>query len=385
MFERKVLANMLLSLGLVVLWTSVNCLINYADYLLKAEMNRKLCLNPPPPCTCIDRVYSCPLGNSQDEAVIKLNFDNDFIYFECLNVSSFETFPDLTKNINVTGIGISNCLLSINKTLNELTSKMSKQVKNITIDILEKEKLTLNKNLFEGFSMLENLIIKFVLYQPTMSISTNVFEKLINLKTLVLWCIQTPNDLFDPLEYLQVLSIHSKQIKLENGIFKNQRNLIDLNLDCRKYDCTLDPLIFANLTNLEKLNIKGNFSIHWSENVLKNNEKLKSIQLTNVFSFQFTQTLLTQNKDLKYVNFNHNQLESLPEHFFKNLSNIDKIILSSNQLTSLSRDLFVDQTMLSELDLGYNNLTELDDGLFKTTKNMKTLILTSNLLTKVSR
>ena len=27
-------------------------------------------INPPPPCTCINRVYSCPLGNSQDKAVL---------------------------------------------------------------------------------------------------------------------------------------------------------------------------------------------------------------------------------------------------------------------------------------------------------------------------
>ena len=374
---------MLILFELIVLLSCVNCLSFTGDYTSNLRTNDSLCLNPPPLCTCNDDVYSCSLVNSQDKAVIKIYYNNEWIVFQCLNLSSFETAPDLTNYINITDIRISKCMLSNRNTLIKLTSKISKQVKDLSMSFTVKEKLTLNKTAFEGFSKLQHLKIQFNSFR-SMQISNDVFEHLVNLKKLTLVSVQTPNGLFDPLKHLQILSIKSNQMKLEIDIFKNQRNLIELNFYC-EMNCSMDPFIFANITNLEDLEIIGNFSMN-PENVLKNNEKLKSFKLS--FSFQrhqFTQKLLAQKNHLRYVDFNHNNLETLPIDIFKNLSNIDKIILSSNQLITLSNDLFMDQTMLSELDLGYNNLTELHDGLFETTKNIKILILTSNLLTNISR
>ena len=114
----------------------------------------------------------------------------DWINIRCFNESSFDIFPDLTDYIDITGITIINCMLSINNTLNGLTTKTLKQVKNIKIYLKEEEEFTLNKNMFDGLSKLESLIIQF---RPfcNMQLSNNIFE---HLKQLVLGNVQISKD-----------------------------------------------------------------------------------------------------------------------------------------------------------------------------------------------
>ena len=275
---------------------------------------------------------------------------------------------------------IHNCKIPKNETLYELTSKISKNVKHLAIEYLKLEEgeLTFNNYSFEGLSKLETLKISGIDSVE----SSDVFESLVNLKKLILYEVPTPEGIFDTMNQLEFLSIRTNTLILPAGIFKNQRKLIELRLFCGR-ESSLDPLIFANLPNLEKLTIEKNCLISWPENIFKNNQKLKFLEL------QKTKILILEKllapMTLRIVSFRNCEILKLSEDLFQNSSNIEELDLSTNKLILLPKDIFVDQIMLRVLDLSINGIMELSDGLFDTTLNMRRLRLTANKLTIISR
>lgn len=384
---------MLESIIFVICFLSViNCTFIYKEEFDKSE---RLCANPPASCTCTissneldyyddpNYIYSCFHNSPQDEIMFEMHFSENYdIYVECLNVSSFKIFPEFKNELNSTGIELKNCVVAINETLFELTSKISKDITNLAFYCKEPEikQLNFTKQLFEGLPILESLKMNMI---DSIVLNVDVFEKLVNLKQLNLFLTQTPNEIFDTLIQLEVLSIRlQNKAELKVGTFKNQRNLVKIILFCVS-TTILDPEIFANLTNLEHLLIGGGCIITWPENMFKHNQKLKSYGVS-FMKLQLPHKLLAPAK-LKHISFSYCQLEEISEDFFKNSPNIEKIDLNHNYLRSLSKDFFVDQTMLLSLDLQFNKLIELVDELFDALVNMRTLLLSSNRLSSISR
>ena len=390
---------MLISYGIIILIISaINCERLYSHQLEEdREKNERYCLNSPVSCKChvtddpysaVYIVYSCSHDKSEQATKFAISFQEKyFLYLDCRSVSSFKIFPDLTNVINVTGIVVQNCKMPINESIYELTSKISKNVKHLAINFLKSERRTLkdrhfnvNKYLFEGLSKLETLAISGIHSVD----SSVVFESLFNLKKLVLYDVsyEIPDGIFDTMNQLQCLSIRAGTLILPTGIFKNQKNLVELRLTC-KLDSILNPLILANLPNLENFTIGGYCMISWPENMFKNSQKLKSFEL------QRTKLLVPQKilapAHLTKFSLIECGISNLPEDLFKNSSNIEDLSLSSNKLKSLPNDIFVDQIMLRVLDLSFNGIMELSDGLFNTTLNMRNLSLTFNNLKSISR
>ncbi|CAO1391338.1 unnamed protein product, partial [Diamesa hyperborea] len=213
--------------------------------------------------------------------------------------------------------------------------------------------------------------------------SSNIFEHLVNLKFLLLVNVPTPEGIFDKMNQLTDLEIHSKRTKNPTAeVFKNQKKLMQLRLGCTA-DSVLDPLIFTMLPNLENLEINGNCLKSWPENMFKTNQKLKSFELRGN-KILFSQKMLVPVNLIK-GSFTSCNIRKLPKNLFKKSTVIEELDLSYNKLISLPKDIFVNQIMLSDLDLSHNQIMDLNDGLFDATLNMKKLNLNFNKLTRISR
>lgn len=355
---------MLKSIGLIVCLISlINCCSGDTINSLKSK---RFCENLPAQCSCIDKryyKYSCTHDESNDKTVFRMvffqfNSQHDWINFECISVPSFKKLPDFTNYIKDTRIQIVNCI--INDKFYEFTNKISNNVKHLKLFLLmlDERNQNFNEHFFEGLSQLRILDIKIMEYTV---VNANIFENLINLKTLIINNLSTQNGIFDKLNQLTFLTIINKKIELEVGVFNNQTNLVELNLYCYQ-GFSLDSRLFANLTNLEILKIVGNVLLISPEELFKHNHKLKSIKLSFEMNYPMTQD----------------------QSALVNLKSVAKNV-TKNKLKSILKELFVDQIRLEKLDLSYNRLEELSDGLFDTTVNMRTLILGNNLLTNISR
>ena len=76
----------------------------------------------------------------------------------------------------------------------------------------------------------------------------------------------------------------------------------------------------------------------------------------------------------------YNDLASLPDGIFDNLSSLEQLALYDNDLASLSDSVFDNLFNLEELYLAYNELTLLPNGVFDAVSNLKRLSLYSNEL-----
>ena len=231
--------------------------------------------------TYLDNAYSpyrisCSHDDPKDDVEIEVSnveyYDTTSI--KCKNVSSFKLIPDLTDHYGNSKVMLKNCMVPKNKSINQLTNKISRTIKCFTIQINNnKRKLNLDNYYFEGLLSLETLEID--LYRTnTTTLNSNVFEHLGNLRSLVLHNSPLPDSIFDTLTNLQELTIRSVTYNEFNGSnFKNQRNLIQLYIYC-DLKCSLDSFVKANLRNLEKLTLE-NFQI--SRIMLSNMLNLKSV------------------------------------------------------------------------------------------------------------
>ena len=351
------------------------------------KINQNICNVPPPMCRCtkneIDFIFACTFDDTADDVVFKISiFFDRWAIFKCENITSFDNVPVFTNYIHSYSVILKECIVPKNETFSQLTNKISKNISELHIRFeYSGWGLKLDQNYFKGLSNIESLYISslnddsFRVYVDT---TKNTFDYLGNLKMLVLINIPLKDGIFDVLENLQHLGIHSDmEIDLKISDLRHQKNLTELDLNCEKM-CSLDPLIFANSINLQTIKIKGNFTFIWPEKNLKQNHTLGLLN-------QIPEKLFAKLIDLRNVVMLYSELKVLPEDLFYNSKNIEEIELSQNQLETLPKDIFVKQMVLARLDLGQNKLKDLVVGIFDKTKNMKILILSHNELTSISR
>lgn len=355
---------MLLFHLLIILLVSASISKSSANINYETEIEikyQKLCSSIPG-CICTNHkqflstyTLSCYHDDSKDDVEIEITNSEilEIIFIHCKDVSSFKLIPDLTDHNENLKIKLINCMVPKNESINQLTRKISKNIKSLMIEFNKNVRnLNLDKNYFEGLPSLEYLEIE-VKKTNIMNISANSFENLSHLKYLMLDVLPLPNGIFDTLENLQYLKISSET----GNYFKNQRNLVELHLKCLM-QCSFDSFIFENLTNLEILKIKN---------------------------YQIPRLMLANLRNLKYVHIKSSDFGTISKDIFINSTNIEEISLVRNNLISLPKDMFKDQTMLVQLILIDNQLVELVDGTFDKTVNMEILILSQNKLTSISR
>lgn len=241
-----------------------------------------------------------------------------------------------------------------------------------------------------------------------------------------------PEDTFNDVSNITALELHSNNVHLPMGIFKNLHGLISLELGANNLS-HLEPGIFSNQHNLKLLNLWGNnlrnltkdsflgASSVTSLDVNNNNiealpsnifEHLHDLEIINLSGNHFTELpagLFSQNKKLKHLKLLNNRvdlkklpsglladlphlddvlitcgIDSLPDDLFNGSVNIQSIDLKSNKLTTLPATLFSTQTNLTYLNLNDNQLVELPDNLFNMSKKLRTIRMSKNSLREIS-
>ncbi|XP_076601159.1 uncharacterized protein LOC143329235 [Chaetodon auriga] len=184
---------------------------------------------------------------------------------------------------------------------------------------------------------------------------------------------------FSGLARLETLKMNNNLISnLTSDMFHNMTQLIELHLEGNKISELADGIFFA-LTELKVLNLRGNLLTTFSDEVFgfqASNLKelnLKGNRLTELSSL----SSLTSLSDLI---LSSNQLSSLPEDIFRNVTVLENLDLSENQLTSLPEMIFRDLFSIKAIHLNKNNLSRVDTSLFEDQVLIQQLYLSDNEL-----
>lgn len=121
----------------------------------------------------------------------------------------------------------------------------------------------------------------------------------------------------------------------------------------------LESNVFANVTNLQHLNLGDN-------------------SLTSI-----PQNVLIPLRKLKYLNLSGNSLTSLRDNTFEGLISLQVLIFAHNRLTLLPYQVFNSSKHLLHIDLSNNLLRFLPDHTFKPNQQLQQLKLSSNRLTNL--
>lgn len=221
--------------------------------------------------------------------------------------------------------------------------------------------------------------------------------------------INFPSKIFDKLTQLRFLELGFNLSQLDDGIFRNQKNLrilnlwgnnlrnlsknafegisseIELDLSNNRIE-TMQPDIFVHLTNMTVINLSSNEFESLPEGLFEHNRNLRHIRLMNnrVTLKALPKRFLANLKKLEEVSIQCN-LSVLPEDTFAGSSNLKILHLQNNALEKIPAGLLQSQHQLEELDLSDNEIITLDDQLFSKTSSLKILRLSQNRLTTISK
>lgn len=134
-----------------------------------------------------------------------------------------------------------------------------------------------------------------------------------------------------------------------------QRNLTKLMLNYNRFKTVLQGM-FANLKQLDTLQMKGN--------IISNLPPLIFFNMTS----------------LKVLDLSLNKLEGVTRQTFAGLGKLEILKLNHNLLRNLSSDLFSDVAKLMELHLEGNKISQLSENIFTNLVNLELLNLRGNLL-----
>ena len=364
------------------------------DQVESQDFCEKISRLPLCDCSNITKQVVCKnVNDSESNVVFKINFLVGMKIVQCIHadIPSLEAFPDLTEYINTPQVFLDNCPVTMNGSLYDYTSKISKNMKHLFLDIYGENDVDrdFNTNYFKRLSSLESIILRVHRMIEFRVPLENLFEELVNLKTLLFNNLPTPNGIFDSLKQLEslfILDYFLHPSDLHDNIFKNQRKLEFLSIKGFSVDY-FHPQLFANMTELDTLMLMKISIESIPEYMLQHNHKLKKFHMTDsVLNISNLPCKLFANKwNLKTILLRSNNHEHLPEDLFENSTNISKITITGNQLSSLPKNSFKDQIHLNSLDLSNNSLVNLTDGLFDSLTSLRVLILSHNKLSSLSK
>ncbi|XP_061695136.1 carboxypeptidase N subunit 2 [Syngnathoides biaculeatus] len=238
---------------------------------------------------------------------------------------------------------------------------------------------TLLPGIFNSLKHLETLEMK----ANTISVLPPfLFQKLQNLRVLDLSLNRIQNverETLSGLTGLEILKMSNNQISnISSDTFHHVGQLMELHLEGNRIS-ELDDEIFSAFTKLKVLNLRRNHLLTFSGQVFGRQVSnlteldLRGNRLTRVSAFSLL-------KSLTDVLLSSNQLSSLPDDIFRNVTTLENLDLSENQLTSLPDGIFDDLKSIKIIHLHKNKLSSLDPGLFKDQGFIQQLYLSENQL-----
>ncbi|XP_069700002.1 protein toll [Periplaneta americana] len=240
---------------------------------------------------------------------------------------------------------------------------------------------TLDSSFLVGLSNLTNLLIQG---SGITTLPADIFHNVTAIKHLDLKenDLQLPAHVFDSLTKLEILELGGNHMShLEEGIFRNQKNLHRLNL----WGNNLRNLTggeFAGLTSLKVLDLSSNGLTSLPAEVLAEMPQLKEI---NMFANNFSTLptgLFSSSKNLTIVRLydNRQSLAHIPSGLLANLQRLEDVSLYMCNITNLPNDTFWGSTAIANISLQWNGLTTLPSDLFRDVTGLKNLKLGHNQL-----
>lgn len=205
-----------------------------------------------------------------------------------------------------------------------------------------------------------------------LSIETNSFEGLYNLKRLVLNSFNT--------HWGQV-----KNLELTTYSFQGLKELQQLDLADNNIRVVPDGA-FCGMTNLHTLNLTRN-RIRSSERIGINVPECSSSELQNIdLSFNDIRVLgedsgFSKLRRLQNLNLQYNNISEVSGESLVGLVSLKVLDLSNNKIGSLPQGLFAGSPELKEIHLQNNSLYSLAKGLFHRLEQLLVLDLSGNQLT----
>ncbi|XP_034470376.1 carboxypeptidase N subunit 2 [Hippoglossus hippoglossus] len=190
---------------------------------------------------------------------------------------------------------------------------------------------------------------------------------------------EVKRETFFGLTSLEILKVNNNLISnLTCDTFHTISQLTELHLEGNKISELTDG-IFSVLTQLNVLNLRGNLLTTFSQEVFGFNVSnlrelnLKGNRLTELSSL----SRLTSLTDLV---LSSNQLSSLPEDIFRNVTLLENLDLSENQLSLLPELIFYNLSGIISIHLHKNNLRRLEPKLFNDQWLTQQIYLSDNQL-----
>ncbi|XP_074544879.1 uncharacterized protein LOC141804384 [Halichoeres trimaculatus] len=265
-------------------------------------------------------------------------------------------------------------------------------------------------NLYPGtFSQQENLKKLLLNYNKFQTVLPGMFDSLRQLHSLQMKgniISDLPPFLFLELDSLRVLDLSQNKLtevkketfaglgqlailkmkynlisNLTADTFHNMSQLTELHLEGNKISQLTDG-IFSVCAKLEVLNLRGNLLTTFRDSVF-------GLQTSNLKELNLKGNRLSELSSLSSLIYltdlilSSNQLSSLPEDSFRNLTTLENLDLSENQLHWLPETIFNDLLAIKTIHLNKNNLSTVEANLFKDQMLLQQLYLSDNRLETV--
>jgi len=184
-----------------------------------------------------------------------------------------------------------------------------------------------------GFLNLKYLILG---HNNIEKITVGILDKLVNLNWLWLMHNQLKeisSEVFKNLEKLDWLSLYNNQISfISPNAFKNLKNLQGIELSNNLLKTY--PISLLDLINLISIEIDSNEIESIPESAFKNLSLLTNISLANNKIKNIPENLFSHNKNLYFVNLSNNIINELHEKTKSDLKRIENVNLFGNSLKS---------------------------------------------------
>lgn len=208
------------------------------------------------------------------------------------------------------------------------------------------------------------------------------------------------NQLNEHMTRLRVLRLSGNGIqRLSADVFRNVDQLNELHLDGNQLrqivsesgGAALVPsisrdhngngdVLFANLRNLNVLDLSRNLLNDLQRNVFTGLGKLKTLNLSRnrltIVPFQVFKPLL----EIELMDLSGNELRSILENFFIANKRLKVLLLGDNRIDKITKNSFYGLNRLEELQLMGNNLTYIDRNAFDHLNQLRVLNLRNNQL-----
>lgn len=151
-----------------------------------------------------------------------------------------------------------------------------------------------------------------------------------------------------------------------------------------KFYFPLDIFNNEKTPQLEVLKINHNEIETIEDQSFYNISSLKNIQLNNNKLEFWRSEWFDESTSLEIINFSYNNIREIPSKAFMNFNKLQKVYFDHNDITAIQKDAFKGIRSLAYLGLSHNKLTSLNDKTFPNALRIDYFKINANYLTVLS-